>query len=225
MTATVEECRRAPTRRFGTMNPEAMSEPFWVAMVRSGLTAYAAGQKFGVPLACPREAIWCAQRFGQSLTVLPDGRVVLIGGEHEDFYDPDFCIYNDVIVVAPDGDIVIYGYPEHVFPPTDFHTATFVDGAIYVVGGLGYQGMRRPGETPVYRLDTTSFRIDPLTLGGNAPGWIYGHRADLVDGRTIRVRGGTIVTQRDGKERHDLNEQDFGLDVRTGRCRVRSAAV
>jgi len=25
---------------------------------------------------------------------LPDGRLVSVGGEHEDYYDPDFCIYN-----------------------------------------------------------------------------------------------------------------------------------
>jgi hypothetical protein len=34
------------------------------------------------------------QRFGQSLTLLPDCRAVQIGGEHEDWYDADFCIYN-----------------------------------------------------------------------------------------------------------------------------------
>ena len=42
--------------------------------------------------------VWCFSRFGTSLTELPDGRFVQIGGEHEDFYDPDFCIYNDVTV-------------------------------------------------------------------------------------------------------------------------------
>jgi hypothetical protein len=29
-------------------------------------------------------AVWCAQRFGQSLSFLPDGRVIQIAGEHED---------------------------------------------------------------------------------------------------------------------------------------------
>jgi hypothetical protein len=39
------------------------------------------------------------QRFGQSLTFLPDGRAVQIGGEHVDFYYPVFCIYNDVLTL------------------------------------------------------------------------------------------------------------------------------
>ena len=38
---------------------------------------------------------------GRSTVWLPDGRVVLIAGEHEDSYDPDFCIYNDVVVIQP----------------------------------------------------------------------------------------------------------------------------
>jgi hypothetical protein len=40
-----------------------------------------------------------------SLTLLPDGRAIQIGGEHEDYYDPDFCIYNDVFVHEPDRSI------------------------------------------------------------------------------------------------------------------------
>ena len=61
-----------------------------------------------------------AQRFGQSLTLLPDGPALQFGGEHEDYYDPDFCIYNDVFVHEGDGSITIYGYPESAFPPRVF---------------------------------------------------------------------------------------------------------
>jgi hypothetical protein len=32
-----------------------------------------------------------------------------IGGEHEDYYDPDVHIYNDVVVLGPGGEIEIYG--------------------------------------------------------------------------------------------------------------------
>lgn len=42
----------------------------------------------------PFSPVRCFQRFGSTVTVLPDGRLVHIGGEHEDEYDPDFCIYN-----------------------------------------------------------------------------------------------------------------------------------
>jgi hypothetical protein len=113
-------------------------------------------------------------RFGQSITCLPDGRVVQIGGEHEDYYDPDFCIYNDVFVHGSEGSIAIFGYPEAVFPPTDFHTATLVDGAIYLIDSLGYVGTRRYGQTPVHRLDVGTYRMERQDASGEQPGWIYG---------------------------------------------------
>ena len=91
----------------------------------------------------------CFDRFGQSSNQLPDGRVVCIAGEHEDSYDPDFYIYNDVVIQQPDGRIDIFGYPREVFPPTDFHTATLVGNRIVLIGSLGYPDERRPGETPV----------------------------------------------------------------------------
>ena len=86
-------------------------------------------------------------------------------------YDPDFCIYNDVFVHERDGSIAIYGYPESVFPPTDSHTATLVGDAIYVIGSIGYMGTRRYGETPVYRLDVHTLRMDRLHTTGDSPGW------------------------------------------------------
>jgi hypothetical protein len=225
MTATPDDFRRAPTRRFGAANPEPMNEPFWLAMIRSGLEAYGAGQTFGVPRACPRDPVWCARRFGQSLTFLPDGRIVLIGGEHEDFYDPDFCIYNDVFVHTPGGAITIYGYPQDVFPPTDFHTATLIDGVIIVIGRLGYQGTRAYGKTPVFRLDLATLRMEPVETSGEAPGWIYKHRADPSGPHQIRVRGGSIVALRGAKEVHDLNRDVFVLDVASGRWSREAPAV
>ena len=211
--ATLDEFRRAQARRFGTANPEPMNEPFWLAMIRSGVNAWAATQRFDPSMSIQRDPIWCAQRFGQSLTCLPDGRIVLIGGEHEDHYDPDFCIYNDVFVRAPDGTVTIFGYPESVFPPTDFHTATLAGDAIYVIGSLGYHGARRFGETPVFRLDLATFRMERLETSGDAPGWIYRHRADLTSDAEIRVRGGMLETMAYGKELPVPNPGTFVLDV------------
>jgi hypothetical protein len=157
--------------------------------------------------------VWCAMRFGQSITLLPDGRVVQSGGEHEDDYDPDFCIYNDVFVHNRDGSIIIFGYPEAVFPPTDFHTATLIDGGIYVIGALGYAGKRLYGQTPVHRLDTGTFRMERLDLSGEEPGWIYDHRAVRVGPHEIRVSGGKVVTAIGGEEIHTDNAKTFLLDV------------
>ncbi|KAF2123192.1 hypothetical protein BDV96DRAFT_562093 [Lophiotrema nucula] len=151
--------------------------------------------------------IWCNSRMGQSLTKLPDGTVVEIGGEHEDFYDPDFMIYNDVIVHGPNftatgltgkeiKPYAIYSYPEDVFPPTDFHTATYVPdlNAIFIIGCLGYGGKKSKasterGETPVYRLDVGTWKITKVDTAGEGPGWIRSHMASLECGEEIRVSG------------------------------------
>ncbi len=213
LTATPEEFQRAYTRVFGRANPEPMNEPFWLAMIRSGVSAYTAGKMLHHATTPVGHPIWSADRFGQSLTLLPDGRAIRIGGEHEDFYDDDFCIYNDVFVHSPDGTIDIFGYPEDVFPPTDFHTATFVDGHIFLIGSLSYFGTRRHGKTPVYRLDVQSFRMERLETRGDAPGWIYKHRAKQVVAREIQVSGGDIATIADDHEDNQDNHETFVLDL------------
>lgn len=175
-------------------------------MVRMGWTAFQARKAFdpaGDMLA--GGPVWCFDRFGQTRTALPDGRVICIGGEHEDYYDPDFHIYNDVIVVTPQGQgdaqIEIYGYPKSVFAPTDFHTATLYNDGIFIVGGLGYFGERGGDETPVYRLDLRTYAIRRLPTSGQSPGWIYGHRARLVNGGTaLRIWGGKTVRTSGRKE-------------------------
>ncbi|GMV26592.1 MAG: hypothetical protein AMXMBFR58_26230 [Phycisphaerae bacterium] len=144
---------------------------------------------------------WCFLRFGMSRTRMPDGRLVCIAGEHEDWYDPDFCIYNDVIVLRAalgktsvdetSGEVEIYGYPQATFPPTDFHSATLVDDRIYVIGSLGYQGSRRLGDSPVFMLDTNTYRMEHVATSGEPPGWIYKHHAWYDRNRhAIVVRGG-----------------------------------
>jgi hypothetical protein len=157
----------------------------------------------------------CFSRFGGTVTKLPDGRFVHIGGEHEDFYDPDFCIYNDVVVIAtpqlsnpatssmPEDDIpddydialprvvapeniTIYGYPIDVFPPTDFHTSTYVcdprsgKESIYIIGGLGYESSALRNRTDVYQLDLSNFSIRRLeTVGAKPLGGTHRHNAEL----------------------------------------------
>jgi ankyrin repeat protein len=213
-TVSPEDFERDFTRSFGASNPERMPRPFWESMIRCGVSAYRARLRFEEqPFGSLEEPVWCAQRFGQSLTMLPDGRIVQIGGEHEDFYDRDFCIYNDVFVHERDGSITIFGYPESVFPPSDFHTATLIGDWIYVIGSLGYQGTRRYGETPVYRLDLRTFQMDCLDTRGEVPGWIYEHRAVALSSSEIRVWSGTVVTQGDGKEAYDPNLNAFVLDL------------
>jgi hypothetical protein len=180
-------------------------------MVASGQGAYGARSYFE-PQAFKGPAIWCFDRFGKSFTELPDGRVVEIAGEHEDFYDQDFCIYNDVIVHGGDGTFNIYGYPKEVFPPTDFHTATLVGSAIYVIGNVGYQGERRLGATQVYRLELDSWAFDRVETTGEGPGWIGKHKAKLV-GSQIEVSGGKVFSFDNEQALYEDNPDRFVLDL------------
>jgi ankyrin repeat protein len=209
-----EDFHNGRSRRFGTSNPEEIREPFWQGMIRSGVSAAHASYLNTGEAGRTGSPVWCAERFGQSITLLPDGRVVQIGGEHEDSYDWDFCIYNDVFVHDPDGTIHIFGYPETVFPPTDFHTATLIGEYIYIVGSLGYQGTREYGTTPVFRLSTKTLRIETAEIGGEAPGWISKHRAVQTAAHEIRVTGGKIAAWDGERETQARNERSFVLDIK-----------
>lgn len=84
---------------------------------------------------------YTTNRHGMSYTDM-SGVSYFIGGEHEDYYDPAFCIYNDVIKVENDK-ITIYGYPREDFPPTDFHSAEYHDNKIWIFGSIGYPEHRK----------------------------------------------------------------------------------
>jgi hypothetical protein len=228
--------------RFGRANPERMRLAFWEWMIRgddqtpseltgplgrsgwrvrdgklkSGYGPWRARERFKVPTNRAEGPIWTFERMGRTSTELADGRVICIAGEHEDSYDPDFCIYNDVVVFTADNDIEIYGYPKDVLPPTDFHTATLVGEEIIVIGCLGYPEDRRPGQTPVYRLDQSDYRISKMETSGDAPGWIFQHEANLDAGGVITIRGGDVEVIVAGNHRHRRNVEDFALDTRSG---------
>lgn len=204
--------QRSPVR--GRSNPEKMQKPVWEWLVREECNAYVATETFDGPNAMDAGPGWCFDRFGCSETELRDGRIVHISGEHEDFYDPDFYIYNDVIVKHPDGGIEIFGYPDDVFPPTDFHTATLIGDRIILIGSLGYMDRRYFGTTPVLALDLETFAISALPTTGDCPGWIHKHRAELEDdGATIVVTGGVIY---ESDETIYDNVDEWALSSTTG---------
>lgn len=181
--------------RYGRSNPERMNNPVWEWLIRCRVSAYWANDWFKGPSAFKVGPGWSFRRFGQSKTPLPDGRVVLIAGEHEDSYDPDFFIYNDVVVKDPDGSVEIYGYPREIFSPTDGHSATLVDGRIVLIGSLGYHKERIPGFTPVYSLDLRTFAIGAMSCTGEAPGWLHKHSATYLPAENaIVVSGGLVET-------------------------------
>lgn len=155
---------------------------------------------------------WSWERFGRTSTALPDGRVIHIAGEHEDSYDPDFCIYNDVVVEYPGGTREFYLYPKDVFPPTDFHTATLMGREIILIGSLGYKDMRQTGITQVFKFDTRTLMFSRVRTSGDGPGWISRHRAEKIGKTAILIVGGKVETPAgDYADNPDL----FELDVVT----------
>jgi hypothetical protein len=200
------------------LNPTRLDNPLWQWLVRTRWDAYNANNLYSGPSPFDAGPMWTFQRFGKSETRLCDGRVVHIGGEHEDHYDPDFFIYNDVTVIDPAGNIAIYGYPVQDFPPTDFHTATLVGEEVFIIGSLGYPERRVVGATPVYKLLLASMRIQPIATYGEPPGWIYRHTAALADdGRSIIVSGGERWLGNDWATSENIDSWAF--DTQSGEWR------
>lgn len=192
---------------FGDANPMEATAPYHLEMLRTGKCSFWMREDHAPDL--PKPA-WTAQRFGQSTTRLPDGGWVKIGGEHEDYYMEDFIIFNDVIVHDAAGNTRVLFYPEAVFPPTDFHSATLVGDYIWIIGNLGHPPQRRPGETPVYRLSLSDFSITRVETSGPGPGWISRHSAH-AEGAEITVSGGNIGTEKGYPKTDDA----FVLDTST----------
>ena len=226
------ETLTANRTRYGTANPEKIQSELWVRCIREGWGGYALRKHFEAKggVTGPKGAIcrdyvhssyrdtepgpfWSWERFGQTSTQLPDGRIIHIAGEHEDYYDPDFCIYNDVVVEYPDGRLEIYLYPKDIFPPTDFHTATLFGDHIILIGSVGYTDMRRVGETQVLKLNTRTLSIEPVITNGEGPGWISRHRAELLDDTHLLILGGKLETEKG----YVRNGELFLLDLATMR--------
>ena len=175
-------------------------------MIVSGVCAYTPRKRYN-DKNCPHP-IWCYERYGRTITELNDGRVVEIGGEHEDYYDEDFMIYNDVVVYNRDKSIDIYSYPKEVFPPTDSHTATLVGNCIYIIGSLGYVEDRRD-KTPVYILNINDFSIKKVETTDDI-GWIANHNSQLVENTIVVTKGEIWQIE---KENYIENSQTSVLDL------------
>lgn len=212
--------------RYGTTNPEFVQCDLWTLAASKNWTGYNLKNHLRIELGnnhfcqdfslssyrdSSPGAFWSWERFGRTSTALADGRVIHVAGEHEDSYDPDFCIYNDVAVDYPGGKREFYLYPKADFPPTDFHTATLVGDDIILIGSLGYKDMRRPKTTQVLKLNTRTLAISSIATTGDCPGWISRHRAEKTGASTILIVGGKLQTADDYIDNPDI----FELDTRT----------
>lgn len=202
--------------RRGITPAEDLTNPYWCWLIQSGHSSWSVNEHFRGPssyteVVCKGGApCWSAERHGQTETRLADGRTVRIAGEHEDSYDPDFFIYNDILITHPDGRLEILAYPEEDFPPTDFHTTTLVDGKLVLIGNLGYPEQRRAGFTQVLVIDPASWEVRRQATGGEGPGWIHRHRAVLEEGALVISRGEVWVNDEQGLVE---NFDDWRLDL------------
>ena len=192
-----------------------MTNAVWVWAVEHRLTGYALNKAFRGPRSEDVGPCWSFSRYGRTETLLPDGRLIRIGGEYEDHYDADFYIYNDVIVTHPGGRTEIFGYSDDIFPPTDFHTANLVGDRVFIVGNLSYPN-NRGHKAQVLALDTTNYGICRFDTTEETPPWLYKHSSELVeDGGALLVRGGLIIAPRWPAVIENID--DWRLDLHTGR--------
>ena len=208
----VRQFAKWQTPKRGACNPDDMTNDVWSWLIETMAPPHAAHKVAGQ--GDQPSPGWNFCRMGQSETELPDGRIVYIGGEHEDWYDPDFYVYNDVMIRWPDGTIRIFGYPTDVFPPTDFHSATLLGDEIVIIGGLRYAEYRDETTTHVYRLRLTDLSMEWVDAHGDAPSWLFKNDAELRDGKII-CSGGEVTHEASEFLVENLTTWAFDLSKRT----------
>ncbi len=184
---TQEEFTKGRKIEFGSSNPEEVMTPYLRFAIRSRYQGYSLCSHCGSDEWGYLAPIWSAYRFGQSLTQLPDGRWVEIGGLHND--SQDTAIFNDVIVTT-EGEPRLFRYPEADFRPVYRHATVLVEDNIYVIGGKPWVPPPVDHETEVYRLNLDSMAIEKVNVSGPSPGYIHNHSAWLIEGNKIQIFGG-----------------------------------
>lgn len=199
--------------RFGTKNPQHLTNPVWQWLTEEKPDPTAADALFRLSAADSVEPAWTFNRIGASETALPDGRTVWAGGRHGEPGGPNYHVYNDLIVKDDAGAIAIEGYPKSIFPPTHSHSATLVSNYILLIGGLGEVGSEPRETTQIRAIRIEKFRIEPWKGIGQGPGAIHGHTAELSDNELwIEVSGGFIQST-DGSS--EPNPKRWRLDMDT----------
>src|SRR5262252_8161373 len=144
---------------YGTAHPEQVKNALWEQAMDENWSGYALRQHLGIELGSKHfrqdfshsdhrdttpGPFWSWQRYGRTSTPLPDGRIIHIAGEHEDAYDPDFCI--ERVATTGDGP----GWLSH-------HTAERLsETSILVVGGMVQTATDYVPNAGMFELDLTA---------------------------------------------------------------------
>jgi hypothetical protein len=197
-----------------------MNKPFWKYMIAKGDWAYNARRMLSILSIRDLQAgpVWCFDRFGISTTWLPDGRIILIGGEHEDFYDPDFYIYSDVIVIRPAAE------PEMVdawvtvdLKPEEYTYGPRGDGTTYTIKQKSVEVQKRvsppkPEEITIYGYPRSVFPPTDFHVAvhvGAEEGSLGGGCIYVIGG--VGYRGKECV-HKDGTNVYRLDLESFKME-------------
>lgn len=131
--------------------------------------------------------LWTFERTGNSIELLPDGRVIFVGG-YEDYACPlSGQCYNDILVVEPDGTTALYGYPKEAFPPLAGHAFFATVEWAYLFGNAAQETRSRTGPSDLYRVHLQTFVVEKVRVQGDIPP-AYSHATIApVDPETIEV--------------------------------------
>jgi hypothetical protein len=97
-------------------------------------------------------------------TEIPDGRIIEIGGEHEDSYTRTSA-FTCVFGASRQGRFDILGY-DAVFPPTDFHSATLVGNKSTSSAAWLSRSAALAATHRLYRLDCEALAIEAVKTNG-----------------------------------------------------------
>ncbi len=160
LSASADEYRQGRHRRFGSTNPEEMTEPFWHDMVLSGLTGYQGADHFSKRVARDREPVWCARNASVSRLRLPDGRFRL--GRARRFLRSGFLYLQRRLRARARWWLPNLWLPRRCVSADGFDAQQRSSAKRSTHWIVAYQGARQVVSTPVYVIDTQTLRIESL---------------------------------------------------------------
>jgi hypothetical protein len=183
------------------------------------LTCEKANSSPGTALVAPAILSRChsiVRMYRSGLSIGWDGRVVYLGGDHEDSYDPDFCIYNDVVVFGPKTELRCMDIQKRFSCRSTFTrplssatessslvvwaTQTLAAWAIHRYMSLTCQVFALPRSRPRGRCQAGSSST------------VRNSNREVLSS----IRGGELIEERGGGQRYRRNVEDYALDVGSG---------
>ena len=115
--------------------------------------------------------------------------------ETQDYYFPEFKIYNDVYIKFFDGMYELWNYPEEQFPPVYEHSTLYNEHThqFYIIGGLGSGDRQCKNITEIYALDLETKDIQKIEASGESPPCLHSHKVKIWNHDLIEMRDGYIL--------------------------------